>query len=150
MNLQVCDIVFVKKKASWLDRALELVTPVEQCVSLNHSGIIVTSGDESKCFIIESNGKVTQKILTDVYGDCSSIAIFRPVNLSKEDKKIMITYAEKFIGEKEKNVVARVYRKVEKYFGIPWAIASEKDILNFCLRNDKKYKLIHVGKNIKL
>ncbi len=101
--LQPAD-VFTTRGRSLISRLIRFFTRRigEKRTKVNHVGIVVIGGSLSDAVVVEALSKVKQHKLISKYGKSSSsdVAIFRPINLSEEEKIKVITKAKSYVGEK--------------------------------------------------
>lgn len=100
MTFNRCDIVFTRSN-SWLGKAIRFFTrdKGEKITEVNHVGMIANDGDAVDSIIIESLRKTVKHKLSEGYGDLSTIAIARPLNITEEGKVKIVTKMESYVGK---------------------------------------------------
>ena len=96
-----CD-VFLTRSRSLLGRAIRLATRGigESRSMVNHVGIIVMAGSAEDAVGIEALSTVKRHRLWKQYGPGSNsdIALYRPINLTVEERSLIVTAAEEYVG----------------------------------------------------
>ncbi len=96
-----CD-VFLTCSRSLLGRAIRFATRGigESRSMVNHVGIIVETGSPDEAVGLEALSTVKRHRLWNQYGPGSSsdVAVYRPLNLTVEEKTIIIAAAEEYVG----------------------------------------------------
>ncbi|MFC1595426.1 hypothetical protein ACFL3X_00745 [Gemmatimonadota bacterium] len=96
-----CD-VFLTRSRSLLGRAIRLATRGfgESRSMVNHVGIIVAAGSAEETVGVEALRTVKRHSLLQQYGPGSSsdIAVYRPINLTEEEKVVIVSAAEEYVG----------------------------------------------------
>ena len=98
---QEFDLVFTAGKGL-LSRAIRWATtdPGEEKSLTNHVGIISKGGDVKEAKIIEALWHVENHSLYGQYHNNGTVAVFRPLNLTEEQKEIIRAYLLKHVGNK--------------------------------------------------
>jgi hypothetical protein len=101
--LQPADIFFTKGK-DFLSRAIRVCTRAfgESRTKVNHTGLIVSSGDLQTAQAVEALITVKKHPLWSHYGppDKNEVAIFRATDLSHADIEKIVAGAESYVGRK--------------------------------------------------
>ena len=99
-HIEVCDIFFTHGN-SLLSRAIRLGEkhPGDWISVINHTGIVVEQGTIGSADVIEALSKVKKHTLWSHYhGQSDQVAIFRPLGLTDEQKKIIVDKAIEYEG----------------------------------------------------
>ena len=103
MDIKPADI-FLTQGTSWISKAIRFFSTNigEKRAKVNHVGVVVEQGDLKKCVVVEALSKVKEHTLWSQYGpkNKDKVAIFRPINLTEEEKKIIVEYAKKQVNRK--------------------------------------------------
>ena len=96
VNLKPGD-VFLTRGNSFLAKAIRFFSRSigEKRTQVNHVGIVVKQGTLESCFVVEALTMVRYHRLWKQYGppSTSSVAIYRPVNLTEEELNIIVDEA---------------------------------------------------------
>lgn len=99
--LEPCD-VFLTRSRSLLGRGIRLFTRSfgESRTMVNHVGVVVEGGTVDEAIGVEALRTVKRHTLWLKYGPGSSsdIAVYRPLNLSDEEKTVVVAAAEGYVG----------------------------------------------------
>lgn len=101
-ELQPCD-VFLSASSSWLGRAIRWATRSkgEARTKANHVGMITSWGRMGDAQCVEALGRVKCHSFWDKYHLSNSrVAIYRPINITEDQRLIMVDEASKHCGEK--------------------------------------------------
>ncbi len=101
-QLQPGDI-FLTRGASLISRLIRFFTRSrgESRTLVNHVGIVVEGGDVSRAVVVEALRVVTRRGLADGYaGTGTSVAVFRPINLTSQETDVIVQAAERYVGRK--------------------------------------------------
>jgi hypothetical protein len=101
-ELEPADIFFTRGKG-FISKAIRFFTRGigEKRTKVNHVGIVVDGGPISRAVVIEALTKVKRHRLYAQYGGGKTeVAVYRPTNLSAEDKAQIVTKAESYVGRK--------------------------------------------------
>lgn len=99
--LKAGDIVFTRSK-HWLGRIIRWFerSKGEEESQANHVGIVVTPGNETSALIVEALWSVKCHTLEDQYGGKDElVCIYRPINLTDDDLKIIVRSAKSYVGK---------------------------------------------------
>jgi len=101
-ELQAGDI-FLTRGASLISRLIRFFTRSwgESRTMVNHVGIVVEGGSISQAVVVEALRSVTRRRLADGYaGTGTSVAVFRPINLTSPEIDVIVQAAERYVGRK--------------------------------------------------
>ena len=100
LRLEPCDI-FLTKGDSFVSKAIRFFSRSfgEKRTEVNHVGIIVTPGSVHSATAVEALSKVRRHPLGR-YGKKpkTDVAVFRPINLTDEEKVKVVTKAESYVN----------------------------------------------------
>jgi hypothetical protein len=102
MILEPCDTFFTRSKTwlGWLIRACTRA-PGEARTWAQHVGMIVEAGEGLDAIAVEALTTVERHPLRDEYGDGKTeLAIYRPLNLTQEEKALILKRAESYVGRR--------------------------------------------------
>ena len=96
--------VFFTRGHSFLAKAIRFFTRSigEKRTKVNHVGVVVEKGTMQTSIVVEALSKVYRHKLWEQYGPPSkcSVAIYRPLNINKEEINIIVTEALEQVGKK--------------------------------------------------
>ncbi len=96
--------VFATRGKSWLSKAIRIFTRHigESRTKVNHVGVVVEGGTLRDAVSVEALIRVTERSLAAGYGGrgSSEVAVFRPINLTEEEKATIVAAARKYVGHK--------------------------------------------------
>lgn len=96
--------IFLTRGSSVLSKVIRFFTRTigERRTKVNHVGIIVEVGSVRHCMVIEALSKVKKHSLWSQYGPLKKdlVAVFRPINLTQNEKGIILHTANKQVGRK--------------------------------------------------
>ena len=102
LRLEPADILLARRR-SFLSRAIRFFTRSfgEPRSEVSHVGIVVEGGSLEQAVIVEAAGRVKKRRLIKRYGRRSKteVAFYRPLNLSPEERAVVVRAAEKYVGE---------------------------------------------------
>ena len=103
MILQPADIVCTRSKST-LGKIIRFLTRRigEARTKVNHVGVITEGGTSSNAVIVEALKTVRRAWLGEAYGGKSApdVAIFRPLNLTENERFVVAAKAEGYVGRK--------------------------------------------------
>ena len=103
MNIQRADI-FLTKGSGFISKAIRFFSRHigESRTRVNHVGVVVAAGDIEHCEVVEALSKVKQHTLWVQYGPKNKdlVAIYRPLNLTEEEKQIIVDEALEQVDKK--------------------------------------------------
>ncbi len=103
VGFEACD-VFLTRSRTPLGWAIRLFTRGfgESRTKVNHVGIVVEDGTVEEAIGVEALRTVKRHTLWSNYGPGSSsdITVFRPLNLSEEEKTLIVSMAVGYVGRK--------------------------------------------------
>jgi hypothetical protein len=103
IELRPCDII-ATKSYGWLGRAIRFFTRRigESRSNVNHVGIITHGGSLEGAIVVEALSRVIHHPLWEGYGYAKApdIAIFRPLNLTEDEREVIRVAAEQYVGRK--------------------------------------------------
>ena len=128
--------IFLTRGTSLLSKAIRFFTRTigESRTKVNHVGIVVGEGSLYDCMVIEALSRVMKHRLWDQYGPLKKdlVAVYRPINLSKEEINIIVSTAEQQVGRKYG------YLKIVAHF-LDWILLGAYIFRR--LTNDSKYPI---------
>jgi DNA-binding transcriptional ArsR family regulator len=101
-ELQPADIFLTRGKI-WISRAIRFFTRRigEKRTKVNHVGLVVEGGSIQQAVVVEALSRVRRHRLIDRYRDGKTdVAVYRPLNLTEEEVKVVVSKAEEYVGRK--------------------------------------------------
>lgn len=100
MLFKECDIVF-NKSQSLLGKLIRFFSrdKGESKTLTNHVGMIVVSGEGGDAWIAESLQKTVKRPLKNGYGDLETITVYRPLNLTNEEQRLIVDKMNTYVGK---------------------------------------------------
>lgn len=96
--------IFLTRGTSLISRLIRFFSRSigESRTAVNHVGLVVSEGSLKSCVVVEALSRVKRHKLWARYGppDDDKVAVFRPVNLTAEEIKKIVAYAEMQVGRK--------------------------------------------------
>jgi hypothetical protein len=96
--------VFLTRGRSFISRAIRFFTRGigESRTKVNHVGLVVEAGDLKEAIVVEALSMVTRHRLWEQYGPPKEdlVAVYRPINLTPEEVKVIVATAERQVGKK--------------------------------------------------
>jgi len=95
--------IFLTRGTSLISRLIRFFTRSwgESRTSVNHVGIVVEGGSIDRAVVVEALRTVTRRRLADGYaGTGTSVAVFRPINLTPQETNVIVQAAELYVGRK--------------------------------------------------
>ena len=103
MEIKQADI-FLTKGSGFISKAIRFFSGHigESRTQVNHVGLVVEDGELETCFVVEALSKVQHHTLWAQYGpQCKDlVAIYRPLNLTNEEKQVIVNEALEQVGKK--------------------------------------------------
>jgi hypothetical protein len=102
IKLQAGDI-FLTRSYSFLAKAIRFFSRTigESRTKVNHVGVVVAGGTKDDAMVVEALRRVRKGTLVGGYGNTKiEVAIYRPLNLTTEEKRQIIEKADTYVGRK--------------------------------------------------
>jgi hypothetical protein len=97
-----CDVMLARNQTA-LNKAIRFFTrnAGEPETIAAHCGVIVGPGEDLAASVIESNAITRRRTLKEGYGsNDTELCVFRPLNLTDAEKRLILAKAETFVGKK--------------------------------------------------
>ena len=91
--------VFLTHGRGFVSRSIRFLTRKfgEPSTKANHVGIIATAGNQLSAWGIEALARVRYHQLSDQYDINTDVCVFRPINLSEKEKKLVVAKAVSYV-----------------------------------------------------